>query len=76
MTLTDARSRSKLTADPPLLSERPLSVIHYRIVGLCFAAWSFDFYDLILYSFLLVPIARDLHLTNVESSLALAFRWR
>ncbi len=55
----------------PLLSEQPLGTMHYRIVGLCFAAWSFDFYDLILYSFLLVPIARDLHLSNAQSSLAL-----
>lgn len=56
---------------PPLLSEQALGAIHYRIVTLCFAAWSFDFYDLILYSFLLVPIARDLHLSNAQSSLAL-----
>jgi len=55
----------------PLLSERPLGPIHYRIVGLCFAAWIFDFYDLILYSFLLVPIARDLHMSKTDSSLAL-----
>jgi MFS family permease len=54
-----------------LVSEQPLGGIHYRIVALCFAAWIFDFYDLILYSFLLVPIARDLHLSNTESSLAL-----
>jgi len=54
-----------------LVSERPLGAVHYRIVGLCFAAWIFDFYDLILYSFLLVPIARDLHLSKADSSLAL-----
>jgi MFS family permease len=53
------------------VSERPLGAIHYRIIGLCFAAWIFDFYDLILYSFLLVPIARDLHLSRADSSLAL-----
>ena len=45
--------------------------LHYRIIGLCFAAWIFDFYDLILYSFLLVPIARDLGLSRADSSLAL-----
>ena len=54
-----------------LLSELPMGAIHYRIVALCFAAWIFDFYDLILYSFLLVPIARDLHLSDAQSSLAL-----
>jgi MFS family permease len=55
----------------PLMSERPIGAIHYRIIALCFAAWIFDFYDLILYSFLLLPIARDLHLSQTESSLTL-----
>lgn len=58
-------------AQPPFLNESPIGAIHYRIIALCFAAWSFDFYDLILYSFLLAPIARDLHLDNTQSSLAL-----
>ena len=56
---------------PALLNERPMGPMHYRIIGLCFAAWIFDFYDLILYSFLLVPIARDLGLSRADSSLAL-----
>jgi MFS family permease len=64
------RPRAPLDASS-LVSERPLGAIHYRIIGLCFAAWIFDFYDLILYSFLLVPIARDLHLSRADSSLAL-----
>ncbi len=55
----------------PLISERPIGAIHYRIIALCFAAWIFDFYDLILYSFMLLPIARDLHLSQTESSLTL-----
>src|SRR5262249_34897734 len=38
---------------------------------ICFLAWIFDFYDLILYSFLLVPIARELRLSAADSSLAL-----
>lgn len=58
-------------AESPLLSELPLGAVHYRIVALCFFAWIFDFYDLILYSFLLVPIARTLHLSDTDSSLAL-----
>src|SRR5713226_8946033 len=52
-----------------LMNERPPGAIHLRIVALAFAAWIFDFYDLILYSFLLVPVARELHLTPTESSL-------
>jgi MFS family permease len=55
----------------PLLCELPPSAIHRRIVALAFAAWIFDFYDLVLYSFLLVPVARDLGLTPAQSSLAL-----
>jgi MFS family permease len=58
-------------AEVRLLSERPMSALHYRVIALCFAAWIFDFYDLILYTFMLVPIARDLHLSNNESSLSL-----
>jgi len=44
---------------------------HYAILGLTWAGWLFDFYDLILYSFLLVPVARDLHFSREQSSLLL-----
>jgi MFS family permease len=54
-----------------LLHELPIGRVHARIIVLCFFAWIFDFYDLILYSFLLVPIARELHLSAGASSLAL-----
>src|SRR5258708_38698192 len=54
-----------------LMNQRETGAIHRRIVALAFAAWIFDFYDLILYSFLLVPVARELHLTPAQSSLAL-----
>ena len=56
-------------SSPPglLISERVLGPIHYRIVALCLAG-TFDFLDLILYTFLLVPIARELHLDDTESS--------
>ena len=58
---------------PPalLMNQRAAGAIHLRIVAIAFAAWIFDFYDLILYSFLLVPVARELHLTPAQSSLAL-----
>jgi MFS family permease len=48
-----------------------MGAVHYRIIALCFAAWIFDFYDLILYSFMIVPIAHDLHLSQTQSSLTL-----
>ncbi len=62
-----------VTGNPPglLMNQREAGAIHLRIVALAFAAWIFDFYDLILYSFLLVPVARELHLTPEQSSLAL-----
>lgn len=54
-----------------LMNQRAAGAIHRRIVALAFAAWIFDFYDLVLYSFLLVPVARELHLTPEQSALAL-----
>src|SRR5437899_5835448 len=46
-----------------LLNEhaRP-TALHYRILTLTWAGWLFDFYDLILYTFLLAPISRELGL--------------
>jgi MFS family permease len=64
-------NRAPEAAGAILMNERAPGAIHLRIVALAFAAWIFDFYDLILYSFLLVPVARELHLTPAESSLAL-----
>jgi MFS family permease len=55
-----------------LLHESPvLTRLHYRVIVLCFFAWIFDFFDLVLYSFLLVGIARELHLSPTDSSLVL-----
>jgi MFS family permease len=48
-----------------LLSDtvRPTAV-HWRILGLTWAGWLFDFYDLILYTFLLAPISAELGLAR------------
>src|SRR5271169_725067 len=65
---------AKITLPDPrelLMNQRATGAIHLRIVALAFAAWIFDFYDLVLYSFLLVPVARELHLTTDQSALAL-----
>ncbi len=67
------RKSHEATLGAGFLHEQPIGTAHYRIVILCFLAWIFDFYDLVLYSFLLVPIARELHLQPVESSFALGF---
>jgi MFS family permease len=44
---------------------------HYRILLMSWAGWVFDFYDLILFTFLLLPIGRDLQLSAVELSYVL-----
>ena len=45
-------------------SERPTGK-HFLILGMCWAGWLFDFYDLMLFSFLLVPIRRSLGLSEM-----------
>jgi MFS family permease len=56
----------------PLLSEyeKPVKQ-HYEILLMCWAGWVFDFYDLILFSFLLIPIGKELSLSNVGLSYVL-----
>lgn len=68
--VAEIRTSEGVTASP-LMNQRVPGAIHRRIVALAFAAWIFDFYDLVLYSFLLVPVARELNLTPEQSSLAL-----
>ena len=55
-----------------LLSEydKP-SRTHFEILIMSWAGWVFDFYDLILFSFLLLPIGQELHLSNVGLSYVL-----
>jgi MFS family permease len=45
--------------------------LHYEILMMSWAGWVFDFYDLILFSFLLIPIGQELHLSNVGLSYVL-----
>src|SRR5512143_2451730 len=51
-------------------SERP-TPRHYMILGMSWAGWLFDFYDLMLFSFLLVPIKANLGLSYAQLSLLL-----
>ena len=51
-------------------SEKP-AWAHYKVLLLSWAGWTFDFYDLILYSFLLIPISQELGLSRETSSLVL-----
>lgn len=51
-------------------SDRP-NDRHYVILAMAWAGWVFDFYDLMLFSFLLVPIKQDLGLSDAQLSLLL-----
>ncbi len=51
-------------------SERPTRQ-HFVILGMSWAGWLFDFYDLMMFSFLLVPIKKTLGLTDASLSLLL-----
>ena len=53
----------------PLLSDhdRP-GWQHYKILLMSWAGWTFDFYDLMLYSFLILPIGKELNLSRVALS--------
>lgn len=42
-----------------LNQSKTLTRKHYWIVLLCWAGWVFDFYDLYLYAFLLIPIGKE-----------------
>ncbi len=45
--------------------------VHYRILALTWAGWLFDFYDLILYTFLLAPISAELGFSRETQALLL-----
>ncbi len=51
-------------------SERPTRA-HFVILGMSWAGWLFDFYDLMLFSFLVVPIKQTLGLSDAALSLLL-----
>jgi MFS family permease len=44
---------------------------HFEILFMSWAGWVFDFYDLILFTFLLIPIGKELQLSNVQLSYVL-----
>jgi MFS family permease len=50
--------------------EKP-SASHYKILLMSWAGWVFDFYDLTLYTFLLVPIGREMNFDNIMLSYVL-----
>ena len=57
---------------PRFLNEyEKLTPVHYRILYMSWAGWIFDFYDLILFTFLLIPIAAEYHFSNMQMSYVL-----
>jgi MFS family permease len=44
---------------------------HYQILMMSWAGWVFDFYDLILYTFLLIFIGKEMHFSDVMLSYVL-----
>ena len=61
-----ATQTSPISHPHPLLSEcEKVTWSHWKVLLLSWAGWTFDFYDLMLYSFLLLPIGKELHLSNV-----------
>lgn len=46
---------------------------HYQILFMSWAGWVFDFYDLMLFSFLLIPIGKELHINDIQLSYILGF---
>ena len=63
----------KEKSEKPLLNEYENPTwMHYKIFGLSWAGWGFDFYDLILFTFLIIPIGLELHLSTLMLSYALS----
>jgi MFS family permease len=59
-------------SQPQLLNEcEVLTSRHYKILAMSWAGWIFDFYDLILFTFLLIPIAKEYHFSNLQMSYVL-----
>jgi MFS family permease len=56
----------------PLLNEyeKP-TTLHYEILFMSWAGWVFDFYDLILFTFLLIPMGKELNLSPIMLSYVL-----
>ncbi len=56
-------------AGPPVSPSADRFPVRTWLISL--AGWMFDFYDLVLFSFLLIPIGRDLHLSNEQQAVLL-----
>ena len=70
--MADTNSPPAAGSHPEFLNEcTKLTPVHYRILGMSWAGWVFDFYDLILFTFLMIPIAKEYNFSNLEMSYVL-----
>jgi MFS family permease len=70
--MTGLPASVSLGLQPRLLNEsEKITPIHYKILAMSWAGWVFDFYDLILFTFLLIPISKEYHFTNMQMSYVL-----
>jgi MFS family permease len=70
--MPDLPSSSLPDSQSQLLNEcATLTSRHYKILAMSWAGWIFDFYDLILFTFLLIPIAKEYHFSNLQMSYVL-----
>jgi MFS family permease len=70
--MNDLPVTSSSDLQPKFLNEyEKLDSRHYKILAMSWAGWVFDFYDLILFTFLLIPISREYHFSNLQMSYVL-----
>jgi MFS family permease len=70
--MPDLPVSSSSDLQPEFLNEyEKLTSSHYKILAMSWAGWVFDFYDLILFTFLLIPISREYHFSNLQMSFVL-----
>ncbi len=71
--MTTPPSTAAATATTPrfLNEHQKLTKVHYKILGMSWAGWVFDFYDLILFTFLMIPIAKEYHFSDMQMSYVL-----
>jgi MFS family permease len=69
LTFLNQQKINPMTLEPKLLNEsETITGKHYKILAMSWAGWIFDFYDLILFTFLLIPISQEYGFSNFQMS--------
>lgn len=70
--MTGSSAQESPGSQPLLLNEsETITSGHYKILAMSWAGWVFDFYDLILFTFLLIPISKEYGFSNLQMSYVL-----